>query len=300
MLYQNFRQLQDKVQAHLTRKRVAVAAAAEQHVLEAIILGYQEKIIEPVLIGDSRQINEHLSKLGASIPKEMIIHVGSVSDAAVQAVKMVKSHDVDFLMKGRLQTAELMRVVVDREYGLRAGRIMSHVAFLEIPGYPRLLAVTDGGMVLHPQLEEKRDIIENAVCLMRNMGYTQPHVAVMAAVETVNPKMQETVDAFRLKQMNLEGLIKHCVVEGPMSYDLAVDKESARIKGYQSQVSGEVDVMIAPNMATGNLMAKALVYSGGAKMAGVIVGATVPIVLTSRGSSTEEKFSSLVLAAAAV
>jgi phosphate butyryltransferase len=178
--------------------------------------------------------------------------------------------------------------------------MMSHIAFLEIPSYPKLLAVTDGGMVLHPNLEEKKHILENAVQLMCSMGYTLPKVAVMAAVETINPKMQTTVDAARLKLMNQEGDLRNCLVEGPISYDLAINRESARIKGYESPVTGDVDLMLVPDVTAGNLMAKALIYSAHGKMAGVIVGAKVPVVLTSRGSSTEEKFLSLVLAASAV
>lgn len=300
MIYKNFHQLKTTVQEMTGRKKVAVVAADDEHTLKAIEEAYRDNIIEPILIGNSADIIELLTIMDVTLPKEAIIHVDTPTAAAKIAVEMVSQEKADFLMKGSLQTAELMRVVVDKEYGLHIGRAMSHVAFLEIPTYPKLLAVTDGGMVLHPNLQEKKDIIENAVCLMLCMGYTLPKVAVMAAVETVNAKMQETVDAARLKQMNQEGILTHCLVEGPVSYDLAVDKESARIKGYESQITAEADIMIAPTLVAGNLMAKGLVYSGGAKMAGVIVGAKVPIVLTSRGSSKEEKFWSLVLAASAV
>ena len=300
MIYENFGQLKAKVQDFTERKRVAVVAAEEEHTLEAVFKARHEKVIEPVLVGDTKKISEYLEMLGETVPSESIIHADSSVEAASISVDIINRQEADFLMKGRIQTADLLRAVVNREKGLRTGRIMSHVAFLELPTYHKLVAITDGGMVLYPHLEEKRSIIENAVGLMRSMGYTCPKVGVMAAVETVNPKMQETVDALQLKHMNQDGIITNCLVEGPISYDLAVSKESAEIKGYESPVAGDVDLMIVPNITVGNLMAKGLIYSGGGKMAGVIVGAKVPVVLTSRGSSTEEKFLSLILSASAV
>lgn len=300
MVYENFNQLKARVQHFAERKRVAVVAADEEHTLEAVFHARRENIVEPILIGDSQKIASYLEKLKESVSQEAIIHVADPIEAAAQAVAMIHDQQADFLMKGKIQTADLLRVVVDRKKGLRTGRIMSHVAFLELPTYHKLLAVTDGGMVLYPHLDEKRYILENAVNFMLNMGYERPKVAVLAAVETVNPKMQETVDALRLKHFNEDGELKNCVVEGPISYDLAMNKESAQIKGFESPVTGEVDIMLMPNITAGNLMAKALVFSGGAKMAGVIVGAKVPIVLTSRGSSAEEKFFSLALSASAV
>lgn len=298
-MFHTFDELRQKVRHFPNRKRVAVVAAAEEHVLEAIVRAEREQIIEPILIGEAANITAQLDRLGAEIPTSAIRPAESVPEAAMLAVNLVRSGEADFLMKGRLQTAELMRVVVDRAYGLRTRRLMSHIAFLQIPTYHKLLAITDGGIVLYPDLEEKREILENAVQFMLKMGYARPNVAVLTAVETINPKMQDTVDAARLTQMNQAGTIVNCVVEGPISYDLAMSKESAKIKGYDSPVTGEVDLMIAPNIAAGNLMAKSLVYSAGAAMAGVVVGAAVPVVLTSRGSTAEEKFYSLVLAASA-
>ena len=300
MEYQNFKQLQAKVLQAPNAKRVAVVAAEDEHALQAAICAWREGIVQPLLIGDAGRISRSLHDWEISLPDDAIIPTKDSDAAARLAVEMIRCQEADFLMKGGLQTADLMRVVVDREVGLRSGRLMSHIAFLEISNYHKLLVITDGGMVLHPSLIEKKHIIENAVDFMRKMGYTQPKIAVMAAVERINPKMQETVDAAQLKYMNEDGQIQHCLIEGPISYDLAVSKESARIKGYESPVTGEADVMLVPTIAAGNLLAKGLIYSGGAKMAGVIVGAQVPIVLTSRGSSAEEKFSSLLLAASAV
>ena len=298
-MYKNFSELQEHARRIASRKRVAVAAAEEEHVLEAVNRAYLAQLIEPTLIGDAEKIARMLDSLGADIPRDAIIPANTTQEAALFAVKLARSGAADILMKGRLHTADLMRVVVDRADGLRAGNIISHITFLELPTYHKLLAITDSAIVLSPHLEEKQAILENAVRFMRNMGYRQPNAAVMAAVETVDPRLRDTVDATQLKRLNQEGIITDCVVEGPISYDLAMSRESARIKRYHSPVTGEVDVMLVPDMTAGNLMAKSLVYSGGAKMAGVIVGAAAPIVLTSRGSSADEKFYSLVLAASA-
>lgn len=298
-MYKNFSELQEHARRIASRKRVAVAAAEEEHLLEAVNRAYLAQLIEPTLIGDAEKIARMLDSLGADIPRDAIIPADTAQEAALFAVKLARSGAADILMKGRLHTAELMRIVVDRADGLRAGNIISHLAFLELPTYHKLLAITDSAIVLSPHLEEKQAILENAVRFMLKMGYQQPNAAVMAAVETVNPRLRDTVDAARLKRLNQEGVITDCVVEGPISYDLAMSRESARIKRYHSPVTGEVDVMLVPDMTAGNLMAKSLVYSGGAKMAGVIVGAAAPIVLTSRGSSADEKFYSLVLAASA-
>ena len=175
---------------------------------------------------------------------------------------------------------------------------MSHVVLHDIPGYHKLLAVTDGGMMMYPNLEEKRQIIENAVSTFKSMGYECPKVAVLTAVEKVNPNMPETLDADNLKKMNQENILKDCIVEGPISYDLAMSKESAEIKNFISPVTEDVDILMVPNITVGNILGKSLVYSAGAKMAGFIVGAKVPIVLTSRGSTAEEKYLSIVLSAA--
>jgi len=176
---------------------------------------------------------------------------------------------------------------------------MGQIVLHEMPSYHKLLAVTDGGMMLCPTLEEKKQLLESSVDTLIAMGCGEPKVAVLAAVEKVNPKMQDSVDAALLKEMNVNGEIKNCIVEGPISYDLIMSRESARIKGYESPVSGDADIIIVPNITVGNVLGKSYVYNAGAKMAGFVFGAKVPIVLTSRASSAEEKYLSLVLSASA-
>lgn len=300
MEYKSFDDLIKKVQNLDSKKKVAVVSAQDEHTLEAVFKAKKDNIVEPILIGNKKKIIEILSRLHESVLEESIINVESDSEAAEKAVELINENKADFIMKGKIQTADLLRAVVNKENGLRTGKVMSHIVIHEIPTYHKLLAVTDGGMMMYPSLDEKKQILENAVSTFLALGYENPKVAVLAAVETVNPKMQESVDADMLKKINIKGEIKSCIVEGPISYDLTMSKESASIKGFVSPVTGEADIIVVPNITVGNILGKSLVYSAGAKMAGFIVGAKVPIVLTSRGSTSEEKYLSLALSASAV
>jgi len=300
MELKNFEDLIAKVQNNTAKKRVVVAAAHDEHTLESVFRARQDKLIEPVLVGDKIKIKEILKNLMIDFDENEIINTDSDSESAEKAVELINENKADFIMKGKLQTSDLLKAVVNKEKGLRTDKIMSHVAIQQIPSYHKLIAITDGGMMMYPDAEEKKQIIENAVDVFLSLGYENPKVAVLCAVETVNLRMVETVDADILKKMNLSGEIKDCIVEGPISYDLTMNKESARIKGYESLVTGEADILIAPNITTGNILSKALIESAGGKMAGMIVGAKVPIVLTSRGATSEEKYLSLVLSALVV
>lgn len=300
MELRNFEELIQKVQNYTSKKKVVVAQAHEDHTLRAVFKAVNNNIVEPVLVGNKVEIINIIKNLNVEYDHNKIINANSDKEAAETSVRLINENKADFLMKGKLQTADLLRAVVDKESGLRTGRLMSHFAIQEIPSYHKLLAITDGGMMMYPDVVEKKQIIENSVDIFLSLGYECPKVAVLAAVETVNPKMAETVDADLLKKMNLSGEIKNCIVEGPISFDLTMNKESAKIKGYSSPVTGEVDILIAPNMTAGNLLSKSFLELAGGRMAGMIVGARVPIVLTSRGASTEEKYLSLVLSASAV
>lgn len=300
MEFKNFEELIEKIQNRSSLAKVAVAAAHDEHTLEAVFKASKDNIVEPVLVGDKVKIQEILEKLNVQFDCNLIIDTNSDTEAAEKTVELVNQGKADFIMKGKLQTADLLKAVVNKEKGLRTGKVISHVAILQVPSYHKLIAITDGGMMMYPNAEEKKQIIENAVDVFLAMGYENPKVAVLAAVETVNPKMPEAVDADLLKKMNLSGEIKNCTVEGPISFDLTMSKESAEIKGYSSPVTGQADILIAPNITAGNVLSKALIELAQSKMAGMIVGAKVPIVLTSRGSSSEEKYLSLVLSASAV
>lgn len=300
MGYKNFAELISRVQGFQKRKRVAVAAAEDEHTLEALYQAREQNIVEPVLVGRAQQISIALGNIGRDREGVAIHDVPDNPAAALKAAELINAGKADFIMKGKLETTDLLKCVVDKKSGLRTGSVMSHMAFFEVPTYHKLLALSDGGMITYPDLEKKKHILENAVHTLIGMGYRKPKVAVLCAVEREDPNMPETLDAAALKRMNQQGEITDCLVEGPISYDLAMSKRSARLKEYDSPVTGNVDLLLVPNLATGNILGKALIYAGGAKMAGLIVGARVPIVLTSRGATAEEKYLSLVLCAASV
>lgn len=300
MEFKNFDDLIKSVQESSVRKTVVVVAAHDEHTLEAVFKARENNIVDnPILVGKKDEIKTIINSLGENLEDEFIIDTKNDVESAEIAVKIIREGKASFIMKGLIQTKDLLKEVVNRDTGLRTGNVMSHIAINELPGYHKLIAVTDGGMMVYPDLENKKGILLNAVETFNNMGYENPKVAVLTAVETVNPKMIETVDANELKELNKSGEIKNCIVEGPISYDLTMSKESAKIKGFESPVVGDADILLVPNMTTGNILSKALIYSANAKMAGFIVGAKVPIVLTSRGSSSLEKYLSIVISASA-
>lgn len=299
MVYKNFEELIEKVKACPERKRMAVAQAGEEHTLQAVLNARKEGIITPILVGKKEDIYRILETLGETVPDEDIYEAADDTEAAEKAVALVREGKADFLMKGYLDTKVILKAVVNKEHGIGTGRLMSHFTMFDVPTYHKILVPVDGGMVTYPTLEEKRDIIENTVDAMRAMGYDCPKVGVLACVEKVNPKMPETIEAAELARWNQEGEIQNCIVEGPISYDCAVDKEIAELKGYKSEIAGDVDILVAPNIHAGNIMGKMLACTCNARMAGFVVGAKCPVVLTSRGSSAEEKFLSIVVSAAA-
>jgi len=300
MVYKSFEQILERVKAKPIVSTVAVAGADGFHVIESVLEAEKMGIIKPVLIGDVDKIREILLKLGKQPENYKILKASTHADCGVQAVALVKSGEADFIMKGMVETKDVLKPLVSKENGLHTGRVMSHVALDEVPGFTRLTALTDGGMVPHPTLSEKKDIIINAVEMLRSLGYERPRVAILCGVEKVNSKMPETIDAEVLANMGETGEIRNCDIVGPISYDLAMSPKAGELKGYYSPFSGEFDILVTPTMAAGNILNKCLTVSAGGKMAGLIVGAKIPVVLTSRGSSSEEKFLSLALASLVV
>ena len=300
MEIRNFQEIIDKVKMSPIKKRMVIAAAGEEHTLQAALHARKEGIITPVLVGDKLEINRILNDLNETVPDEDIYDVSDVKEAAEKAVELVREGKGDFLMKGFLDTSVILKAVVSKEKGLGKGGIMSHFTMFEVPNYHKILVVVDGGMVTYPTLEQKKCIIENTVGVLRSYGYENPKVGVLSCVEKVNPKMPETVEADTLAKMNEKGEITGCVVAGPISYDCVMSSEVAKLKKFDNPVVGDADILVAPNIHTGNIMGKMLTITCGAKMAGFIVGAKCPIVLTSRGSSAEEKYLSIVMSAEAV
>ena len=296
-MYRSFEDIAAAAKGNPVKRNMVVAGAADTHVLESVIQAARDGLAQPILVGESGKIRELLSALDQK-PEDFWIVQAAPGEEPDKSVELIKSGDADILMKGMIDTGPMLRPLVKKENGLRTGQTMSHVVFFDrIPHYNKLLLQTDGGMVMYPTLEDKRWIIENAVSTLHKMGNPNPSVAVLAAIEKVNPKMIETVDAQRLKQMNLSGEITGCTIEGPISYDVAMSARIARHKGFNCPYCGDFDVLVVPNMTCGNILAKSWIVTAGAMMAGIIVGAKVPVVMTSRGASAEEKFYSIALAA---
>lgn len=279
-------------------KNVAVPGAADDHVLEAVFEAENMGLIKAVLIDKEDEVKKVLTELGKNPDDYEIINAETPEECGQIAVDLVKEGKANVILKGLLETKDVLKPVVNKETGIGLGGVMSIVAFTELPAYHKLLVVTDGGMMTYPTVEQKAGIIKNAVDCYKKLGIENPKIACVAAVEKVNPKMPETVDAAELKKMNEEGIIKDCIVEGPISLDLAVNADSAKRKKYESPVAGDADVILVPNIQVGNVAHKSMLQFGNGKMAGVVVGAKCPIIINSRGSSAEEKFDSLLLACA--
>ena len=292
-MIKNFEQLKEMLRSMPVKRRVAVAPAQDEHTLEAIGHALADGLVEPILIGDEPKIREILEKL--SIPAEgiRIIHEEDPSASIQKAADMAREGEADCIMKGKTETGALMKILVNRERGIRKNDTMSLLAFMESPYYHKVFAITDVGLLTYPNKEQKKAAIANAVEAFHTLGVECPKVAVLAAVEKVNPKMKETVEAAEIKAEGMEG----CVIEGPISYDLAMDPGAASIKGYESPIAGDADILVVPDIVSGNIAAKSLTVAGGARTGGVVLGAKVPVLLVSRAASADDKYMSIVLAA---
>ncbi len=275
---------------------LSVAVAEDEEVLHAVKIATDEGIVKPILVGDEKKIRAITDRMGWALDRDAIIHAEDATEACAVAVKQVTEGKADTLMKGLVDTSIILKAVLNREANLRTGNVLSHVGVMDIPTYDRLLLVTDAAMNIAPDLEAKKQIIQNAVTVAHGMGIEVPKVAVVCAKEKVNPKMQATVDAKALEDMNNNGGIKGCIVGGPFALDNAVSPEAAKHKGINHPVAGYADVLMVPTIEAGNVLYKALAFLAGAEAAGVLVGAKVPIVVTSRADSEKSKLNSIAMA----
>lgn len=279
--------------------RIAIVAAHDEPALEAIKEAIDENIALPVLIGDTGKITAICRKIGLVIDSKVeIINEPDPSKAAYIAVKLIREGKADILMKGMISTAPLLKAVLHKEKGIKKAETLSHFALFETKYYHKLLAVTDAAMNIAPTLDEKKAIIINALDILRRIGYENPKVAIVTPLEVVNPKIESTVHALQLKEMNRNGEITGCTIDGPLALDNALSLEAAKHKGIQSTVSGDADLVVVPDLNSGNILYKSMIFLGGASSASVIAGAQVPIVLTSRSDSHYTKLLSIALAAA--
>jgi phosphate acetyltransferase len=264
--------------------------------LKGAVEAAQEGLIEPTLIGDEAEMKALAQEIGVDISKYPILQADTESKAAELGCIMCRSGNALALMKGSLHTDELMRAAMNKETGLRTNRRISHVFVMDTPAYDRTLLITDAAINITPELEDKVHIVQNAIDLAHALGIPQPKVALLSAVETVNPKIKSTLDAAALCKMADRGQITGGVLDGPLAFDTAVSARAAAIKKLESPVVGEADILVVPDLESGNMLAKQLEYLGGAQMAGVVLGARVPAILTSRADSAETRLTSCAVA----
>ena len=246
-----------------------------------------------MLLGDKARITEILNEFNADYLEKKIVAIEDPSECAERACEMAKAGEIDCIMKGRIETGALMKVLVNKEKGIRKGNVMSLLAVMQSPNYHKIFGITDVGLLTYPDKAQKKAAIENAVEAFHALGVETPKVAILAAVEKVNPKMPETVEADEIKREGIEGAI----IEGPISYDLAMDPSSAEIKGYSSPVAGDADILLVPDIVSGNIAAKTITVIGGGRTGGTVLGALVPVLLVSRAATADDKYMSIVVSA---
>lgn len=300
MEFKSLEEIASRIKGANRKRTVAVAAASDEHVIDALIQAKTEGTVEPILVGDEPVIRDLLQKNGADDTAYTIINEPDPAQAAYVAVQLIREKKADFLMKGKLNTSTMLKAVLNKQTGLPNSGLLSYICMLEIPKYHKLLSISDSAIILEPTFEQKIKIINNSVTTLRKMGYDKPKVAVLSPAENINPKLPYTAEAAELKRMNQDGEIPNCIVEGPISVDLSLNEEAVAIKGYESEVAADADLLIVPDIMTGNMAAKILRQFAGAESIGLVVGSDVPIVLTSRGATVRSKYLSLLVAASAV
>jgi phosphate butyryltransferase len=293
----NLETLVDQAKSTGRKGRALQVAAHDPHVLEAMIAARREGLIDAYLIGDASLISKYLLEAGEVCEDYTIIDSPDNLTSVAKAIELVKAGEIDFIVKGILETAELMKQMVNKETGIvKPGAIVCPVALVQSPSYHKVFALADVGINLKPDKDKRIKILKNAVWLLQRIGVVEPKVALLSYVEKVNPKVEDTVEADEIKQMNLAGEITGCIIEGPISLDLAISKESAAIKKYQSPVAGDADALIVPDITSGNLLIKGMGYFGDIQTADLVIGLEVPLIFGSRGGPAEGKIRSIALA----
>ena len=292
----SFDELIEKVN-NCSMKTVAVAVAQDAAVLEAVAVAKERGIANAILVGDEPKIKEVAASINMDLSDYKIIHEEDTMTAALKAVELVHNQKADMYMKGLIDTKSFLKSVLDKEVGLRTGKPLSHVCVFDVEGVDKLLFLTDVAFIPYPTLEDKVNIIANTVEICEACGITNPKVAPLAAVEVVNPKMPATVDAAELTKMCEEGKITGCIVDGPLSFDLAICPEAAKHKGAEGRkIVGDADILLFPDIHAGNLVYKAMVHTAKLKNGNIITGTKAPVILTSRSDECEVKLNSIALA----
>lgn len=295
-MYKNYDEL---IKARLNKreapKKAIVAGANESHVLEAVFLAAQKGFAYPILVGDESKIKEIINSENFPDVDYEIVNCDDNVNKSEIAVSLIKEGKGDFIVKGKIETKDLLKPILNKTSGLNSNGFITHFGLMQVEDYHKLIVLSDCAVIPYPTLEHKKKIIKACSTALNKLGYEKPVIGALCATESVNDKMPETKEALELQEMSLNGELGNCVVVGPISYDLATRKESAEIKGYDSKYAGDVDMLLVPNMVTGNVMSKIFNVNEKNILAGCLVGADIPIVLTSRSASMEEKLYSIIL-----
>ena len=273
--------------------KVVIAGGHDSEALKAADMAVKDGVAEIILVADKEKLEKTAGEEGIDISQFDIVYASDEAEMAEKAVKIVREGKAHAIMKGLVKTATFLKAVLNKEWGIRRAKLLSHVALFEVPTYPKVIFLTDGGMVPYPTLDEKVQILQNALWVTSRLGYEMPKVAVLAAVETVNPKMPATMDAAALTVMSWRKQIK-AIVDGPLALDNVLSRVAAEHKGIESPVIEDADIFLVPDIEAGNLLGKSFTYAAGGKMAGIVVGATVPVIVPSRADTYESKYYSLL------
>jgi phosphate butyryltransferase len=276
--------------------RIAVAAAHDPQVLRAVDQAQREGMVRATLVGDRVAVEAHAAQAGVDLSGTSVEHEADPRLAARLTVRRARDGRADVVVKGQVKTADLLSAVLNRDVGIRGRGLLSHVALFELPGMDRLIYLSDSGVIVYPDVYQKLEIIKNVVDVARQLGLDEPKVAILAASETVHPRVPASIDALALSKMAEQGWVEGAVVDGPLGLDLAISPEAARREESDSPIEGLADVLIVPNVEAGNIVAKGLQYFAGARMAGLVIGAKVPVIISSRADSTETRYLSMAMA----
>ncbi|PWE00732.1 bifunctional enoyl-CoA hydratase/phosphate acetyltransferase [Marinilabilia rubra] len=298
-MFKHLSDLQTLIDPARPPKKLVLAVSQDIFSLNALHKAFKAGFVQPILIGDREETFSIINEKGYDFDGVKFIDEKNPEKCVEIAVRMVNDGEADILMKGKVPTPVLLKGVLNKEWGLRTGQLLSHFAYFEVATYHKLIAVTDVAMNIAPNLKDKIGILNNSVKYLNTLGIEKPKVAVLGAIEMVNESMQATTDAALLSKMNQRDQIKNCLVDGPLAFDNAVSFESAHHKNIKSEVAGDTDLLLMPDIEVGNVLYKSLVFFANAKVASVILGASAPIVLTSRSDTEESKFNSILLAALA-
>ena len=285
-----------KIAKQLPPKRVVVAAAADKDVLAAIALATKDKFVQPTLVGDKSAILKISKTLGFNLDDIEIVPEKDRKMCAVKAVELINQGHADILMKGLIETRSLLKAVLNKEHGLKINSRLSHITLMELKRHRKFLLITDDAVNIKPDVTTKITIIKNAIKFCRKLGITTPKIALVSASEEVNLKITSSIDAALITMMNRRGQIKDCLIDGPLAFDNIISKEACRHKGIITEVGGNADVIVVPELDAGNILLKTMRYFATTKMAGIVMGTQTPIILTSRADHAKQKYLSLVCA----